>query len=475
MSLFRKFDIYDQSSWIAASNRKFKWGRYTFINDETGKPYTEKELVSFFVNVFAQLDRHGHNYSLVNKHMIINSTLQGYVDRLSESEHPPFDILYPELWGYASDRQLIWDGVPLCNAESGGPLCEKDAVAFFEAIFAFLEHNGSKLPLEKKQQAIRTVLDRAKTTNTKSAIEQKQQEQEREASKGKTKVQIRCNYYREERHFHGTCWKCGYPIPQNFSNLYQCPHCGFITFHDGDKYLDEWEYWGLDEARVICSSAHGFINFLSNNLQEDYDRIEKSCSNLPEFSKINIEFAALIDVLNKSPRIEYQDMRQAYYEYSRFLFEHGAYFYEALYNAQVCNLLYLKEFGAEEVKAVCRMPCQKQCTDFPSCDIDEAIRNPTFPKRDALDTGFLDYDDPEEVISRGYVIGYCHGEYKENITSPLYDVVMAKLSRQSKAWGKAVEQAEKEFNARGIKKPDDETPGYLERINEIYRGFLTLS
>ncbi len=200
---------------------------------------------------------------------------------------------------------------------------------------------------------------------------------------------------------------------------------------------------------------------------------EKSCSGLPEFSKINIVFSVLIDSINKSSQIDYQDLRLAYYEYSRFLFEHGAYFYEALYNAQVCNLLYLKEFGAKKVKTVCRMPCQRKCTDFPLCDIDEAIRHPTFPQRDALDTGFLDYDDPEEVILEGYMIGYCHGEYEENITSPLYDAAMAKLEGRQRAWGEAVAQARQEYSKKGIKNPDDTTPGYLERINEIYHGLMS--
>lgn len=338
-----------------------------------------------------------------------------------------FDITKPATWNLASNRPFSWMGVDLYNTEEE-PITEKAMVDFFEAAFAFLEHKGNQVSYEKKQQAIRTVLDRMKTTNTKSAIEQqKQQEQEREASKGKIKVPIRCNFIREDKKFDGKCWKCGSSIPSEFEGKYQCSSCGFITFHINGKYMDEWEHWDLDEAGVICSSAHGFINFLRDKLREGYDRIEKSCSGLPEFSKINIAFSVLIDSINKSSQIDYQDLRLVYYEYSQFLLEHGAYFYEALYNAQVCNLLYLKEFGAKKVKAVCRMPCQRKCTDFPICDIDEAIRHPTFPKRGALDTGFLDYDNPEEVILEGYMIGYCPGEYEENITSPLYDTAMEKL------------------------------------------------
>jgi len=341
-----------------------------------------------------------------------------------------FDITKPATWNLASNRQLVWDGLPLYNADSGKPLSEKDMVGFFETTFAFLERNGDKLPLGKKQQAIRTVLDRMKTTNTKSTIEQrKQQKQEREASKGKTKVPIRCNFIREDKKFDGKCWKCGSSIPSEFEGKYQCPFCGFITFHIDGKYMDEWEHWDLDEARVMCSSAHKYKKFLENKLGKYYDHIEESCAGLPEFSKINIIFSTLIKSLNGMSKIDYQDLYQVYSEYSRFLIEHGAYFYEALYNSQICNLLSRKELGTKKVKAVCHIPCQKKCTQFPACDIDEAIQHSTFPKRDALDTWYVDYDDTPEAISAGYVIGYCHGEWEECLesSSALYDAAMAKL------------------------------------------------
>jgi len=66
--------------------------------------------------------------------------------------------------------------VPLYKFD-GEPLSEKDMVDLFEAMFAFLERKGDKLSIEQKQQAICTLLDRMKITNTKSAIEKEKQKE----------------------------------------------------------------------------------------------------------------------------------------------------------------------------------------------------------------------------------------------------------------------------------------------------------
>jgi hypothetical protein len=168
------------------------------------------------------------------------------------------------------------------------------------------------------------------------------------ASKGKIKLPIKCNFNRELKIFDGKCWKCGLPIAKSFERKYRCPSCGFLTFHTDGKYYDEWEYLDLDEIRVLCSSAHRFVNYLEDTLGKKYDNIEKAVNDFPEFIKLNIAFSILIDSLNNASHIKYQDLSQAYFEYARFLFEHGAYFYEALYNSNMCKLMYLKEEGAEK-------------------------------------------------------------------------------------------------------------------------------
>ncbi len=290
------------------------------------------------------------------------------------------------------------------------------------------------------------------------------------ASKGKIKLPIKCNYIRELKAFDGKCWKCGSPIAQPFIGKYQCPSCGFLTFHTEGKYYDEWEYLDLDEMRVICSSAHRFVSFLEDNLGNNYDRIERSCSGLPEFIKINIAFSTLIDSLNQSSRIDYQALRQAYYQYARFLFEHGVYFYEALYNANMCELIHLKEEGAEKVKAVCHMPCSCKCEFQGTIMVEEALRKPIILKRDAMDTWYFDYDEPDKAIQDGFVIGLCHGEWETS--GSLADAAMARMRRREDAWAEAIQKAKEEFALKGIENPDDTTPGYRERINELYRDPL---
>jgi|GEM_PF-4951074 len=53
-----------------------------------------------------------------------------------------------------------------------------------------------------------------------------------------------------------------------------------------------------------------------------------------------------------------------------------------------------------------------------------------------------------------------------------FDAMQAKLRARSEAWGTAVEKARVEFRAKGIMNPTDETPGYLDRINVLFKEAL---
>jgi len=72
--------------------------------------------------------------------------------------------------------------------------------------------------------------------------------------------------------------------------------------------------------------------------------------------------------------------------------------------------------------------------------------------------------------------GNCRGSWarwtppgkKEKVTT--FDAAMAKLKGQQKKWGEAVDKAKQEFAGKGIKNPSDKTPGYMERINELYNS-----
>lgn len=51
-----------------------------------------------------------------------------------------------------------------------------------------------------------------------------------------------------------------------------------------------------------------------------------------------------------------------------------------------------------------------------------------------------------------------------------FDAAMAMMRKKQAAWGEAVKKAYAEFASRGIRNPNDETPGYLDRINQIFKG-----
>jgi len=49
------------------------------------------------------------------------------------------------------------------------------------------------------------------------------------------------------------------------------------------------------------------------------------------------------------------------------------------------------------------------------------------------------------------------------------DAMTAHIQNKGQLWDKAVMRAREEFNEKGNKYPNDKTPGYIDRINEIYR------
>jgi hypothetical protein len=47
--------------------------------------------------------------------------------------------------------------------------------------------------------------------------------------------------------------------------------------------------------------------------------------------------------------------------------------------------------------------------------------------------------------------------------------MVAHIQNKGQLWDKAVIKAREEFKAKGINSPNDQTPGYVDRINELYR------
>ena len=64
---------------------------------------------------------------------------------------------------------------------------------------------------------------------------------------------------------------------------------------------------------------------------------------------------------------------------------------------------------------------------------------------------------------------YCRGSWvrydKDNI---FIDAIVAENSGRAKKWNNAVKTAKDEYKEKGIENPDDKTPGFTERINELF-------
>jgi len=81
----------------------------------------------------------------------------------------------------------------------------------------------------------------------------------------------------------------------------------------------------------------------------------------------------------------------------------------------------------------------------------------------------------DDWVAAGVQHPFCRGSWSRwypptEKTTNMYDAAMAKLGGRQRAWGEAVAQARQEYSAKGIENPDDTTPGFLERINEIYHA-----
>jgi hypothetical protein len=48
----------------------------------------------------------------------------------------------------------------------------------------------------------------------------------------------------------------------------------------------------------------------------------------------------------------------------------------------------------------------------------------------------------------------------------------AQIRGKAEKWDAAVKEAREEYRSKGTENPNDQTPGYVDRINELYREKL---
>jgi hypothetical protein len=75
----------------------------------------------------------------------------------------------------------------------------------------------------------------------------------------------------------------------------------------------------------------------------------------------------------------------------------------------------------------------------------------------------------EKGLVTGTLHPNCRGGW-ERWGGKQVDAMYAAVQGKIDAWDKAVKRAKREWAEKGIENPNDQTPGYVDRINELYEG-----
>jgi hypothetical protein len=76
------------------------------------------------------------------------------------------------------------------------------------------------------------------------------------------------------------------------------------------------------------------------------------------------------------------------------------------------------------------------------------------------------WDGKKEFVANGAFHPYCRGHWARY--NKTVDALVAHLQNHSELYNKALGQARAEYKAKGVENPNDKTPGFLERINDLY-------
>jgi hypothetical protein len=78
-----------------------------------------------------------------------------------------------------------------------------------------------------------------------------------------------------------------------------------------------------------------------------------------------------------------------------------------------------------------------------------------------------DWNGQKEFVADGVFHPYCRGLWMRYYNKTV-DALVTHLQNKAELYNKALAQARAEYKAKGIENPNDNTPGFLERINELF-------
>lgn len=84
-----------------------------------------------------------------------------------------------------------------------------------------------------------------------------------------------------------------------------------------------------------------------------------------------------------------------------------------------------------------------------------------------------DWNGQKNYVANGAFHPYCRGIWTR--WNSRINAYSAMLKKRSEDYSKAIDKAREEWKAKGIENPNDKTPGYIDRINELYNGTIQKS
>lgn len=84
-----------------------------------------------------------------------------------------------------------------------------------------------------------------------------------------------------------------------------------------------------------------------------------------------------------------------------------------------------------------------------------------------------DWNGQKNYVANGAFHPYCRGIWTR--WNSHINAYSAMLKKRSEDYNKAIDKAREEWKSKGIENPNDKTPGYIDRINELYNGTIQKS
>lgn len=84
-----------------------------------------------------------------------------------------------------------------------------------------------------------------------------------------------------------------------------------------------------------------------------------------------------------------------------------------------------------------------------------------------------DWNGQKDYVANGVFHPYCRGLWVR--WNARINAYAAMLQKKNEQYNNAVDKTREEWKAKGIENPNDKTPGYIDRINELYNGAIQKS